>query len=378
MVDNEKYGYIDHDGKVVIKPQFVWGSKFKDGWANVYLCGRVVSIDAKGNIFPHSPADENKLRSKKVNGKYGFVDSSGIMIIPPVYDQVLWFTEGLAPVRIGMKWGFIDEKGVTVIPFKFTSARVFHDGVVIVWVGGTLQINTPGINEISGGSEGIIDKKGKVLAKGFITINESSQGRMLVGKDDLFGYMDTLGNINVAITYEFAKQFSEGLAAVKKDGKWGYIDQSGEVIIPFIYEDTVNLSEGLAAVKKQGKWGYIDKSGAVVIPFQFDSADNFSSGITVVEINNEFGAIDRTGKLLFNNPEIEIYDHFRNAKDIITFWTREGESFGYINSSGKIVWGPVQWYPDPKPFTWSECQQIESCAGVPEGIKQMIASFPPE
>ncbi len=259
IVDNNKYGYIDRDGNILIKPQFEWGSQFKEGWADIYVCGRVVSMDAKGNLLPHSPARNYTLMPKKVHDKYGFANSSGLMVIPPIYDQVLWFAEGLAPARIGTKWGFINERGETVIPYKYADARVFHEGVAIIRVGGTLQIDANGQKTISRGSEGIIDQKGRVLAKGFDSINESSQGRLRVEINDLFGYVDTFGHIKAAIAYEDARWFSEGLAAVKKGGKWGYVNRDGKITIPFLYDDIVAFSEGLAAVQKQGKWGYINE-----------------------------------------------------------------------------------------------------------------------
>src|SRR5690349_3927213 len=52
VVQNGKYGYINHAGEVVIRPQFVWGSDFHQGFATVYLCGRLVSITESGEIGP--------------------------------------------------------------------------------------------------------------------------------------------------------------------------------------------------------------------------------------------------------------------------------------------------------------------------------------
>lgn len=35
VVKNAEYGYINHDGAVVIPPQFLWGTDFIDGLAAV-------------------------------------------------------------------------------------------------------------------------------------------------------------------------------------------------------------------------------------------------------------------------------------------------------------------------------------------------------
>ena len=52
VVQNGKYGYIDHEGRIVIQPQFIWAEDFWRGLGTVYVCGRYVSIDSSGAFFP--------------------------------------------------------------------------------------------------------------------------------------------------------------------------------------------------------------------------------------------------------------------------------------------------------------------------------------
>src|SRR5258708_36196250 len=69
IVQNGKYGYIDHQGNIIIRPQFVWGTDFWQGLANVYVCGRVVSLDSSGSFHPLRVALEGKLAPKRVGEK---------------------------------------------------------------------------------------------------------------------------------------------------------------------------------------------------------------------------------------------------------------------------------------------------------------------
>src|SRR5215472_14095577 len=108
VVQNGKYGYIDHEGKVVIRPQFVWAEDFWRGLGTVYVCGRYVSIDSSGALHPRRIAVEGQLVPRKHDEKFGFVDAAGEFKIPPAFDDVLPFSDGLAAVRLGDKWGFID------------------------------------------------------------------------------------------------------------------------------------------------------------------------------------------------------------------------------------------------------------------------------
>ncbi|MEG1700059.1 MAG: WG repeat-containing protein, partial [Alistipes sp.] len=50
------------------------------------------------------------------NGKRGFVDKNGTVVIPLKYDDVGNFREGLAGVRLNGKYGYIDKNGTVVIP----------------------------------------------------------------------------------------------------------------------------------------------------------------------------------------------------------------------------------------------------------------------
>jgi hypothetical protein len=55
----------------------------------------------------------------KANSKWGFVDSTGNVIVAPKYNQVENFSGGLAKVRIGSKWGLVDKTGAVVIKPTF-------------------------------------------------------------------------------------------------------------------------------------------------------------------------------------------------------------------------------------------------------------------
>jgi hypothetical protein len=159
------------------------------------------------------------------NGKYGFADKSGKLVIEPQYELAYEFSEGLAAVRINNKFGFIDQTGKFVIEPKYSLTTDFSDGLASVAIG-----RYPG----------------------------------------KWGYIDKLGKLVIPIRYDYALEFSEGLAAVKVGELWGYIDKAGK------------FSEGLAPVSVGGKWGYVDRVGKIVIALQFDGAAPFVNGAAKV------------------------------------------------------------------------------------------------
>lgn len=375
IVQNGRYRYIDNTGKVIVQPQFVWESEFRDGYADVYVCGRMVSIDEKGNLLPH--VQQAKLEARKVGDKFGFVDAAGELKVSAKYDEARWFSEGLAAVRVGKKWGYIDESGGTAIAFQFAEASEFKDGRASVAFGELRR--TGGIQEIAlnEDSHGLIDGRGRVTVKGLDRTGGISEGRLAAEKDDRWGYLGLDGTVVIPFAYEEAHSFTDGLAAVQKQGKRGYIDQSGEVVIPFMYEDADNFSEGLALVKKDGKSGYIDKKGDVVIPFQFDDAKKFQTGLAAVTRGDESGFIEKSGSFAFRLA-FDYASAFRDSRDLSRFWTKD-ERFGYVDHFGRVVWESAE--PEtlePMVFPpWLQEKREESCVGVAHDLRKKVANFPP-
>lgn len=75
------------------------------------------------------PAPKNASFVSYAENKYGYIDPEGHLVIPFIYDWG-WhdFSEGLQAVKKDGKWGFIDADGNVVLPFKYDYADYFHDG----------------------------------------------------------------------------------------------------------------------------------------------------------------------------------------------------------------------------------------------------------
>ena len=185
------------------------------------------------NYFEYDYFSEGLVQVKK-NGKWGFINTKGKLVIPHMYDYATSFYDDRASVRIEEKWGCIDRNGKEILPCIYDYVGSFSEGLAVI------------------------------------------------EKEGTYGYVDKTGNVVIPCKYENASFFSGGFAAVKKGNKWGYINENGKNVIPYEYEDVWSFSEGLAAVKKGNKWGYINSKGKVVIPFLYFMAFEFSEGLAMV------------------------------------------------------------------------------------------------
>lgn len=82
---NDKVGFIDITGKIIIDPRFDFAFFF----------------------------DESGLAKVEVNGKYGYIDINGNYAAEPVFDLAPWHfgEDDLAPVSLNDKCGYINKQG---------------------------------------------------------------------------------------------------------------------------------------------------------------------------------------------------------------------------------------------------------------------------
>jgi hypothetical protein len=64
--------------------------------------------------------------------KWGFADRQGKVVVEPAHDKAEPFIDGMAAVRVGELWGFIDMTGDLVIPPRYSGVSWFDDGLALV------------------------------------------------------------------------------------------------------------------------------------------------------------------------------------------------------------------------------------------------------
>lgn len=67
------------------------------------------------------------LQAHQQDGRWGFVDDEGTIMITYSFDEVRPFSEGLAAVRIADEWGFLNLGGDLVVPFSFQNSGEVAD-----------------------------------------------------------------------------------------------------------------------------------------------------------------------------------------------------------------------------------------------------------
>ena len=269
---------------------------FKSGDKYGYL--NEIVIEAQ---FDDAKPFKNKNAAVKVNGKYGFINTSGDFTATPQFDEAESF-DGKYPalVKIGTKYGYVDNSGKYLVNPQFDEAEPFN-----------------------------------------------SIGRAVVKADGKYGVIDPSGKYTAQPEYDMIGEFGDnGMAAFKLNGKMGYIDSSGRTVISAMYDDAQVFSEGLAAVMTDNGYGFINESGELVIPGQFDKCSVFSGGFCAVMLGGKWGYINTEGKYTVNPMYKSAMDY---SEEFGCVGLPDGKHFSFVDAEGALVGS--QWTKQPTPFS---------------------------
>ena len=261
----DEYGVIDPDGNVVVPfGRYEIKSSFSEGLAAVTINGKCGYIDKTGEILipaiyrsAHRFKDGYALVSFSEH-VLGFIDKQGNMVIEPQFYQCNPGNGFPLPVRMDPhdKWGYISESGKLVFRYICDKAGLFSEGLAFV--------------EIEGEQFFINEQGQRVLnLPGYQSVSPFFEGRAIIGNNGRYGAIDREGNVVVPIEYDAFNPvldggFHEGTIAAKKDGKWGIIDVDGNVVIPFEYDAAFPYNEGFCIVMKGDTFTIFDAEGNAV------------------------------------------------------------------------------------------------------------------
>ncbi|MBK8699987.1 MAG: WG repeat-containing protein [Saprospiraceae bacterium] len=328
---------------------------------------------------------------------WGFIDTSGRVLIPPAYDDVRDFKNGFAVANLKGKWGYIDTMGKVIIGFKYLNAFDFNSGKALVqnfdkrfyYINSTgeKEFDCPG-NECSSFVNnfaifkrnefyGLLDQRGKISTSAqFTHLKPLSDDRFIAALGDNYGVIDSKGNWLLQPQFQRIYPVSDGLIKVKKSNQYFFLDEKGLVQLIGPFDGAGEFCGGHTFVKRkneyfilgkdgkvsyrgkgiisnggEGKWiekigknsRFIDFSGASVSSIKFDQAFIFHEGIAGFSQDENWGYLNSDG-IVVVPPFLPIIWDCRGAR--IRFISETG--YGYLDKAGKVVIAPK--YPEARDF----------------------------
>lgn len=356
-----KWGYINSQGKWLKQAEYECALDFSLGLARVRMEGKWGAVDRR--FVTVVPPDYDFIeRMPTSSGRilfavgrnatsHGFIDGKGEIAIPPRFQEVGRYSEGLVKFKEGGKWGFANLKGEVVIPAQYGVVGDFHQGRVRV------RDNR---------AWGYLDSLGNPLTpQKYLRAGDFHNGRAWVQTEKFFGFLDLQGNMVIEPIYSAVGDFSEGLAPAKRKGVYGLINLKGDWVVQpnyyrigsfrdsvaviqekgqyglistegsFLvkpnYREIADFSEGLVRFRRGMEYGFMDPMGHVRIPGQYSNAGDFSCGRAAIFVKGKWGFIDSTGHEAVP-PRYSKVAPFHEDRAAV----RLGDKWGFVDPQGNV------------------------------------------
>ncbi|HET6226551.1 MAG TPA: WG repeat-containing protein, partial [Bacteroidia bacterium] len=309
-------------------------------------CIRIIILLFVSITFCNAQTTDRSLFLIQQNDKFGFINSTGKVIIPPQFLNAENFSEGLAAVRVKGTYGYIDASGHFTIPAIYDYAQPFSEGVALVHQ-----------NDHSF----FINQKGeKLFEASYPLVNSFEHGLAYVQtQSGKIGFINKQGNLVIDTAYVFVRSFNEGFAVARKKvvsndvlsiDNYGVIDNTGKVIIPFGKYSCINdFKNGSFYVNiiPQGpttygssKVGFIDKNDKLSFSIENSGEHiidgDMHDGLAIVTFRSQpfHGFINLKGEVLLKNSNYAYVENFNNNR---SFVQEPDRSFSMINTKGELI-----------------------------------------
>ena len=370
VYNGNKWGYIDTQGKYVIKPVYDSAKSFYKGVAEVTKNGETYYIDRNENVlidYGESLDFIDDIAVVNRNGKYGYMYIKGYYVIKPKFDGATNFSQGVAfvynknlkkyaltdkkgsliteyiydgydekcisqnskllGVKTSGKWGAVDRTGKYIIDALYDNKLIFEDNYVVI---------------VMNGKKGLLNISGQALLMPVfddIILNSIKNGVIIIKMNNKYGAYNTYGKKIIDIKYDLIDEFKEGIGYIEVDSKYGFVDQSGNIIIPVKYPIIKGkrpyFQKGFVAINNNNRWALFGK-GNQITDFCFDKIDESNNlGIRVALSEGKYSYINTNGYRAIGIT-------FDDAKMIIgnQAVVAEKGKYGIIDSTGKYILKP--------------------------------------
>lgn len=263
----------------------------------------IVNKNGKRLIFDNI-LKKNFCYLTKLNGKIGALDSDGIQIIEPLYDEIIPTKYHFYIVKTNNLYGLINSLGKIVLSVRFTDITDYcEEEMVSVYIGKKI-----GFFNISSGN--LIEPK-------YTYASNFYKGMAKVKKFEKYGFINKEGIEFIFVKYDWISEFHEGIAKTMIDNKFGYITYEGKELIETNYDEVTGFNYGFGFAKKENLIICIDKTGKEIfcldptvgiirastgfkkIPDKsYEEFIKFDCGLIVIKQFGRFSCISDQGSIL--------------------------------------------------------------------------------
>lgn len=303
-----KLGYSDTLGKLKIQPRYDTVSLFDYNGitrrghviATVRLKGKPMVINEMGTVIVPPNYDHIQVMDQLEDfaffvsrkGKFG-VFTKGKELFPPLYDYMDVTTDAQFKVHKNGKWGLINSEGILVIPIIYDELRQTHNiqSGFVSWEGITYGKDSKSYTIKTGQRYRSSDVPEMVRLSEDMYIHQENWSKAIESAKTEYSLDSVVFKKNSGIIYKSAKP---GVFLPKEAKKVYFFSKNYTIyyIKYFATEYRNSWNKGAAAyiiAGLNGKYGMINETEDQVLPFEYDS----------IEERDGFFLLKRNGKVGF-------------------------------------------------------------------------------
>ncbi len=342
--------YISSSGDVVLEIPYQDAGSFENGKAMVFEGDRINYISKNGLILGEWIEKSDDYHAIKSNDKFGFIDKNGKLVIDYQFLDAKDFVNGYAQVSNGTYWAIIDKKGTRISDW-YEEIKPFQGSLAVVKkIGNTGFINTEGkfvgkwyekVEPLDYGlykatkyeKYAIINSDGFLVTQWFDEIGTFQSGYVRVVLEGKYAYINKIGAMAIG-WYDNISDVRDGITKVQNEGKSGFFNIEAYFISEF-YDFLGDFNDGIALVQNNGKYGFISKTGQLITEIKYDKATPFNGGIAQIEKDGKAAYINTNGDVIMGWYDSKIYFHKDPPRGLIA--VKIGRKYGYQTINGKRV-----------------------------------------
>ena len=318
VISEGKYGFMNTQGKLMIPAMYNEVGPFQEGLA-------VVSKD----------------------DKFGIIDKKNQMIVDFQYDEILEFVQNRAIVRKGEKYGVIDRLGKIIFPVVFDDIS-FTGSFYDTEKDEKIQLYDLNFQEVANVLEvALVPCYFQSMSKQhpeyeFIGDLDRTSNRAVVKVAGQLNYIDSTGKLMLTNPLEWfpdalsVAKYNNGFAVYRKKDKYGLIDINGKVVQKNVYESSGPFT-GFWPVKDKGNWALLDVKGKVILPFEYDFIRFMPDLGYLIEREEQFGLLNSMGNMILP-VSFSTIKRFEDAYYMVSI----EEKFGLFLKDGREIL-PIQY-----------------------------------
>ncbi len=246
------------------------------------------------------------------------VEKNDGFVIKEFDPQEIW------PYYINGEWGYFSNDREFVIKVEFDACGFFIENHAWVKIGDQYKI---------------INSKGEFVgdSAGYEGVGKAYNHLIPVKKGDLWGAVDTVGNLIVPYAYEKLLLQKDGFIHIQQNRQWGLLSYEGQKICPPVYNNDFTF-EGKHAIVLRGyrDKGVINRLGNEAVACKYSDIDIINDSTFILHTKPNY-KITKSGLQVNGILKYAVeYDRIEQLFDTLLVITKE-KIAGIVNLKGDTI-----------------------------------------